>query len=109
VPLLIINHFTFSFISNTEKEALIDLYKHTDGANWTMSWDLSKPVSTWHGVRIENNTVTSITLFNNNLRGNLPNSIGKLKNLKVLNMAFNFIEGTIPEEITYLNKLVVLT
>jgi len=32
--LLIINHFTFSFISNTEKEALIDLYKHTDGANW---------------------------------------------------------------------------
>ena len=105
--LLLITSFTFA-IPKAEKNALIDLYESTNGANWKNTWDLSSKVSNWNGVVIENNHVVSITLFNNNLEGTLPNSIGNLENLKLLNLAFNNIEGNLPVGICQLQHLQVL-
>ncbi len=98
----------FAKIPEKEKRALIELYTSTDGGKWKKPWNLSKPVATWQGVKIKNNTVISLILIDNNLVGTIPGSIGSLKNLRVLNLAFNSIGGVIPESIVSLKDLKVL-
>lgn len=95
-------------VSVNEKKVLLDFYESTNGANWTIKWDLSRSISNWHGVGVENGKIVSLNLFNNNLTGTLPGSIGKLRHLKVFNVAFNAIGGNIPENIVLLKKLRVL-
>ncbi|KAG1650184.1 putative inactive leucine-rich repeat receptor-like protein kinase [Nymphon striatum] len=95
-------------ISKIEKQVLIDLYTSTNGSEWTQSWDLSKQANTWYGITIKNNKVVSIVLIDNNLKGHIPITIARLKNLKVLNLAFNSIHDKIPESITKLSNLQVL-
>jgi Leucine-rich repeat (LRR) protein len=95
-------------ITQQEKDALIDLYQITKGEEWTKSWDLEKNESTWYGVKIVNNQVVAIDLFRNNVSGVLPESIGDLKHLTQLNLAFNGITGVLPERLTELTKLKIL-
>src|SRR5690606_25780107 len=95
-------------ISNEEKQVLLNLYTATDGPNWNIQWDLEKPVETWHGVTVVNNTVTGINLLFNNLNGTLPTTLGELKNLEKLELSFNSISGKIPNEVGNLEKLEVL-
>lgn len=99
---------TFAQISESEKQALVDLYTNTNGNSWNTSWDLEAPVNTWHGVTIANNKVVGIDLGFNNLKGSIPSSIGNLTNLQSLKLFFNQIEGTIPSEIGNLKNLKVL-
>ncbi len=99
---------TIAQISNTEKQALQDLYTATNGDYWNNSWDLSKPVSDWQGVTVKDNKVTEISLLFNNLEGSLPNSIGQLTNLEILELSFNKLEGSIPTELGKLSKLKIL-
>jgi len=47
-------------IPNAEKNILIKLHQQTGGEQWKVKWDLSAPVETWYGVRIQNNKVVSI-------------------------------------------------
>jgi len=99
---------TFGNVSKIERQALIDLYYSTNGEQWTQKWDLSSPISNWPGVEVEDNSVVSVSLMNNNLSGQLPNSLGNLQNLRVLNLAFNSIKGTLPNTIIKLKSLMVL-
>lgn len=46
--------------------------------------------------------------YGNNLRGTLPDELGLLKRLKVLDLGHNFINGTIPSSLSNLNHLEVL-
>ncbi len=105
--LLSISCFAFA-IPKVEKNALIDLYESTNGDQWLNSWNLKSSVSKWQGVVIEDNHVVSITLFNNNLSGEISLSIGDFKNLRELNLAFNKIEGQLPTGLYTLKKLQVL-
>ena len=105
---VLVGQFLSGQVTDQEKNVLIDLYNSAKGDSWIIKWDLNAPVSTWEGVTLENNKVVSVNLMNNNLKGSIPNSIGDLKNLKVLNLALNNIGGSIPESITELKKLVVL-
>ena len=89
--LLAISPIAYSQISDSEKNALLDLHKSTNGTNWNTSWDLTKDVSEWYGITIENNMVTEINLFMNNLTGPIPSTIGNLKSLRHLNLGFNKI------------------
>jgi hypothetical protein len=74
---------------------LIRLYEATDGINWTNKWDLSQPMTTWFGVKLdENGCVTDINLSENNLIGNLPNL--DLPNLQNLFLSKNQLRGNIP-------------
>ncbi|PWK25759.1 hypothetical protein LX92_00502 [Maribacter polysiphoniae] len=98
----------YAKVPQSEKEVLLALYNNTQGENWTTSWSLNKPVSKWYGVQVEDDHVVGIDLFNNNLVGQLPNSISKLEKLRELNLAFNRLNGEIPEGITSLKHLKVL-
>jgi Leucine-rich repeat (LRR) protein len=95
-------------VSQTEKQALLDFYLATNGENWVNTWDIKEPVSNWHGITVENNQVTGISLLFNNIEGTLPASIGDLNNLKILELSFNKLSGTIPVEIGQLTSLELL-
>ncbi len=105
---LFVSLVSFSQISEVEKQALIDLYQNTNGDTWNTSWDLSKDVSTWQGVSIENNQVVGIKMLFNNLDGTIPTTIGNLTNLRVLELSFNKLTGTLPESLGKLSQLEVL-
>ena len=95
-------------VSQKEEDALLDLYLATNGENWIQTWDINEPVASWHGVTVENDKVAAINLLFNNLEGNLPSSIGDLKNLRSFELSFNKISGSIPSEIGLLSKLEIL-
>ena len=95
-------------ISPKEKQALVDFYLATNGENWVNTWDINDAAANWHGITVENNQVTGISLLFNNMEGNIPSSIGNLANLKSLELSFNKLNGTIPSEIGKLSKLELL-
>ncbi|MDN3724049.1 Two component regulator three Y domain protein [Aequorivita sp. SDUM287046] len=95
-------------VSSQEKEILLDFYSATNGNNWTKTWNLQEPVTQWHGITVENNTVTGINMLFNNLTGTLPGSLGQLKNLKKLELSFNQLSGSIPPALGNLENLEIL-
>ena len=100
---------------------LVELYNATDGANWTTTWNLSAPMSSWYGVTTnaegcvtcldldEVHDCTHSSTPGNNLVGTIPDALGSLTNLTFLNLRSNNLSGTIPielgnlTEVTYLN------
>ena len=69
--------------------ALVEFYNATDGPNWTNSWDLNQPVSSWNGVVFDaaGDCITALLLDNNNLNGTLPDPMPlvRLQNLVITN------------------------
>ncbi|MES2812046.1 MAG: hypothetical protein V4670_06210 [Bacteroidota bacterium] len=104
-----------SEIPESERNALIDLYNSTGGANWTNTvsgnrpWlvnDSNTPISgNWLGVGISNGHVVSINLNSNNLNGTLPASIGDLPFLTFISLNNNVLSGNIPSQIGLLSEL----
>src|SRR5690606_29993554 len=94
-------------IPEEEKQALIDLYKSTDGTAWIQKWDLNTSVDKWYGVDIKQGRVLGIVLYDNNLKGTIPVTIKNLENLEVLDLALNEL-NELPQEITQLSRLRVL-
>lgn len=93
-----------------EREALIALYKATNGDNWTnnTNWCSDKPISEWYGIIKNPDGSLLISLNNNNLVGQLPDELMNLKNLTCLGISDNNIEGNIPEWIGELKNLDML-
>ncbi|WP_298538946.1 hypothetical protein [uncultured Aquimarina sp.] len=94
-------------VSDAEKQALVDLYNSTDGANWTnnTNWLTDAPVCDWYGVTVENRKITKLELVKNNLSGTISNRIGDLPSLTILNLSNNSLIGEIPIEIGSLTDL----
>ena len=103
----------FSFLFQTgiaqtnigDSLALVDLYNATNGPNWTnkTNW-LTGPVKTWYGITkhqlpYDTTRVGQVSLFNNNLSGFIPSSIGNLTWVGVIYLYNNNISGSIPETI----------
>jgi Leucine-rich repeat (LRR) protein len=110
VVLFSIPNISYAQVSNRDSLALVALYDSTDGVNWAdnTNW-LTGPVSTWHGITVENNNVTRIEFSQNNLSGHLPPQIGNLDSLQYLRLYWNInLVGEIPEEIGNLRKLETL-
>ncbi len=81
-----------------EKQALIDLYNSTNGANWkdNTNWNSDKPVATWFGVFMDTLApfrVTKLELFDNNLVGTITETIEHLEDLTVLSLSKNLLKG----------------
>ena len=81
---------------NLDYLELVKLYNSTNGANWKNKWDLSQPISTWHGVTLADDgySVKSISLNSNGLSGRVPNL--NLPKLEWLQLNDNQLNGTIP-------------
>ena len=75
------------------------LYNATGGANWKSNdnWLSEEPLSTWHGVEVDNNgRVTGLSLPNNSLSGTIPDLSGLTK-LTELYLNTNSLSGSIPD------------
>lgn len=94
----------FFFISaraqvvESDSLALVSFYNATGGTEWLVdsNWLSDSPVSQWHGVYIDNQRVTDLYLYNNNLTGSIPDAIGDLTALRNFSFTSNALTGTIP-------------
>lgn len=99
----------------TDTQALIELYNATDGDNWTNSWDINSSVYSWSGVDIgmdEHNgdpRIIEVDLDENNLVGEIPESVGHISYLQKLTLSNNSLSGEIPTSFTTLPNLEVLS
>jgi Leucine-rich repeat (LRR) protein len=85
-------------IPQTETEALVALYKSTDGDNWSNNtgWLKTNTPCSWYGVRCSGGHVTGLSLGNNQLSGLLPN-FSNLPTLTYLYLHNNQLNGPIPD------------
>jgi len=89
--------------------ALVEIYEATDGANWTVTWDLSQSLDTWHGVTLsDEGCVDELDLRENGLTGTLPDAVGDMSDMTVLYMHYNDISGQIPANIGNLTNLEII-
>jgi hypothetical protein len=74
----------------TDSLALVALYEGTGGSAWTDngSW-LTGDVDTWFGVTKTGQTITQVSLNNNNLTGNVPDQLVDILGLQTINFAQN--------------------
>ncbi len=84
--------------------ALVALF-NANSSN-TLGWDLAQPMSTWSGVTITNDCVTSLYLYNDGI-DSLPAEIGNLSNLNSLNLGYSSITF-FPSEMSNLSNLETL-
>ena len=97
-------------IPRIECDALVALYKSTNGASWHSHWGwnvFNKPC-VWDGITCFNGHVHIISLLNNNLNGSIPSELGNLSNLEELYLPNNSLNGSIPSELGNLSNLKVL-
>jgi Leucine-rich repeat (LRR) protein len=102
-----------------ERNALIDLYKSTNGDNWTNNsgWK-SRPLgadgfarsgteANWYGItcNVANSKVEKIALPDNNLVGTIHAGIWRLSEVLYLDLSGNFLSGAIPGELRKLKNL----
>jgi len=94
--------------------SLVALYNKCDGTNWLNNdnW-LEGPLDTWYGVTVESKRVTILDLSdfqnrNNGLKNSIPNEIGNLTALQLLELSFNSLAGNIPKSIRNLRNLKAL-
>ncbi len=94
-------------VKKSDSLTLVDLYNSTNGINWRnhSNWLTASPVSTWFGVTVSNGRVAALSLYNNNLSGSIPSSIGNLTHLQGLFLSLNAITGSIPSTIGNLINL----
>ena len=89
------------FREGEDQATLMLLYNSVDGGAWTdnSNWgSTTVPVNQWFGVVADSNgAVTKLELPGNNLSGALPDDLGSLTGLTVLDLSGNRLTGTIPE------------
>lgn len=105
----------FNFIPSTRNDslALVSIYKALDGTNWKFSNWTRTPIRYWEGVELTEidgqKRVTSVKLYGNRLKGELPVKIKMLTELRKLVIAqSDFVKGRIIDEVFELTKLNVL-
>lgn len=85
---------------------LMALYYHLDGANWINKWDTTScQVCSWPGIVCDDEKIISINLYNQGLQGILPPEIGHFKDLLRLDLSNNSIRGELPLAIHNLQNL----
>ncbi|XP_069151229.1 receptor-like protein EIX2 [Solanum lycopersicum] len=92
-------------ISNVEWGKLCDLQDLYLTQN-KLNGDISRLVEGLSSC--SNTTLEFLGLAGNRLTGQFPNSLGHLKNLRMISISFNQISGTIPTSIEQLSRLEIL-
>ncbi len=97
----------------SERDALTNLYDSTNGTGWTDSTNWTGSPGTecqWYGVTCDSQGghVIKVELAGNSLEGNLPESLGNLTELSLINLSYNSLSGSIPVSAGNLAKLAAL-
>jgi uncharacterized protein YjdB/thiol-disulfide isomerase/thioredoxin len=93
------------------KDILMEIYNAMDGPNWTKQkgWGTDEDLSTWEGVGFSKYGLTSLRFKNVGLKGELPESIGNLKDLEIfVIMDEPGITGSLPQSFANLTNLQLL-
>ncbi|KAI3805103.1 hypothetical protein L1987_27158 [Smallanthus sonchifolius] len=79
----------------------------TDPTSVMQSWDatLPNPCTWFHVTCNSEDSVTRVELYSNNITGNIPTELGKLKSLMSLDLYLNRLGGNIPDTLGNLKKL----
>ncbi|TQE00111.1 hypothetical protein C1H46_014288 [Malus baccata] len=97
--------------ANSEGDALYTFRRSlSDPDNLLQSWDptLVNPCTWFHITCNQDNRVTRVELYKNNIQGTIPAELGNLKSLISLDLYNNNISGTIPLSLGKLKSLVFL-
>lgn len=94
-------------ISRIECEALLAVYRSTNGDYWRNNegWNKTNSPCYWKGVICKYNGVVDLDLTMNGLIGFIPPELGNLVNLTALVLFANQLTGSIPPELGNLRKL----
>ncbi|MDW7694689.1 leucine-rich repeat domain-containing protein [Flammeovirgaceae bacterium SG7u.111] len=85
---------------------LVDMYHNLNGENWSFKrWDSLRSMNYWNGIGLRDERVQYLTLYDLNLSGQLPRTIGLLSKLRSLYIRNTSKVKGIPEEIIHLSKL----
>ena len=98
-------------VAQEDSLALVAFYQATDGPNWgdNTNW-LTGPVASWVGVTVSGDRVTELSLQGSvnqpyGLRGELPDELGNLTQLEVLDLGSNELTSVLPEALSNLAHL----
>ena len=92
----------------SDREVLEILHTSTGGGNWTdtTNWLSDQALSEWSGVATnEAGKVVGLSLANNNLTGKIPEELGELDDLTILDLGRNSLAGTLPGHLGALQQL----
>ena len=90
----------------TDRAALIALYRSITMEGQTMPWKIRLPMETWTGVSVDNNgRVVKLDLSQKELEGELPPELGNLTSLQSLDLSLNSLRGELPPELGNLTNL----
>lgn len=103
--ILVFGCITLQGGAQNDSLALVAFYQAMNGPNWTTPWDLHQPMSAWYGVDLLDKRVYGISLISNNLKGELPNAILDLTEMRNFQVGNDSISGTIPDSIQRMKNL----
>ncbi|MCV6638738.1 leucine-rich repeat domain-containing protein [Candidatus Albibeggiatoa sp. nov. NOAA] len=85
-------------IPQAECEALVNFYHRTSGDNWDNNegWLQTNQPCHWYGTECENNSITKLDLWKNQLSGTILD-LSALTQLRTLSLSNNQLSGTIPD------------
>lgn len=91
---------TDAAVRERERKALITFYEALGGPDWIERnfWASDRPVGEWHGIETDaEGRVVRLTIYDNNLIGEMSPAICQLQRLHTLHLSFNKISGAMPD------------
>ncbi len=95
------------FDPEDERAVLMDFFHDLEGESWTHAdgWGTEAWHCEWYGITCLNGSVNMIEMDWNNLQGEIPTYLGRLRNLEILILSNNRLRGSIPPEIREVQNL----
>ncbi|PPR86971.1 hypothetical protein GOBAR_AA33717 [Gossypium barbadense] len=81
---------------NAERDVLLNFKQQLGNPPFLQSWNSSSSPCDWPEINCTANSVTEVHLHDKNITTPIPSTICDLKNLTLLDLAFNYIPGEFP-------------
>jgi len=88
-------------LRDSERHALMAFYEALGGPDWIQRdfWGSDRPVGEWHGIDTADGRVIILTIYDNNLIGELSPAVCQLRRLHTLHLSFNKLSGALPDKL----------